>query len=225
VRYGIIEQVETPWRNRKGSSRWSFCALGVGLSLALSGCIDPGAQLATTPPVEDPVIETAPLTDDDVEEEVIPEDIVFASVEECLQGNWEVNNEAFAEYFAATDDRVVEIDVGGLATMTIEEDTYRMFFTDWDIRFETGDPTFLISRTGSETVQFVVVDDSVFEVVERDDQIIIELFSIVGGGDGEAIAIATNDPGPLPLEGSTLQCTGPTLEIVVDQASILFDRR
>ena len=193
--------------------------------MGVSGCIDPQMQLATTPPAEDPVIETAPLSDDEVEEDVDFEEIVFGSVEECLQGNWEVDNDAFGQFFAQTDDRVAAIDVDGLATMTIENGTYRMFFDEWDIRYDTGEPTFLITRNGNETVQFVVNQDGVMEVVERDDQINIELFSIVGDGDGEAIAISINDPGPLPLEGATLQCTGETLEAFVDLESFLFVRR
>ena len=191
----------------------------------LSGCIDPNTQLATTPPVEDTLIETAPLSDDEVEEEVVVEDVVFDSVEECLQGNWELNNEAFGHFFARTDERVVSIDVSGLGTMAIEGDGFRMFFDNWSIQYDTGDPTFLITRTGNETVQFVITSDGAMEFVEQDDQVVLELFSILGGGDGDAVAIATNDPGPLPLEGSTLQCTGPSLEVFVEQESFLFDRR
>jgi hypothetical protein len=225
VKCGNMGRVKTPWQHLEHATKWSFFSLGIAFTIVVSGCIDPNSQLITTPPVEDPVIETAPLSDDDVEEEGIAEEVVFASIQECLQGNWEVNNDAFAEFFAETDDRVVAIDVEGLATMTIENGTYRMFFTEWDIRYDTGDPTFLESREGNETVQFVVSPDGVVEVVERDDQIIIELFSIVGEGDGEAIAIATNDPGPLPLDGSTLQCTATTLQVFVEQESFFFDRR
>ena len=194
------------------------------VAVAVSGCVDPNSQLATTPPVDDFVVETEPLSDDEVEEDVFFEDIVFDSVEECLQGNWEVNNDAFGHFFARTDERVVTIDVSGLAAMVIEDDTYRMFFDSWSIQYDTGDPTFLITRDGNDTAQFVVTEDGAMEFVDQDDQVILELFSIVGG-DGGAIAIATNDPGPLPLEGSTLQCTGPTLEVFVEQESFLFDRR
>ena len=202
-----------------------FVVVGIATVVGLAGCVDPNSQLATTPPADDFVVETAPLTDDDVEEEVVLEDIVFDSVEECLQGNWEVNNEAFGHFFARTDERVVTINVSGLATMVIEDDTYRMFFDTWSIQYDTGDPTFLITRTGNDTVQFVITPDGAMEFVEQDDQVALELFSIIGGGDGDAIAIATNDPGPLPLDGSTLQCTGPSLEVFVEQESFLFDRR
>jgi hypothetical protein len=203
----------------------SAAGVAVAISLVLTGCVDPNSQFVTTSPVEDPLIETSPLSDDEVEEEVIVEAVLFDSIEECLQGNWEVNNDEFGAFFAQTDERVVSIDVSGLATMTIDDDTYRMFFDNWGIQYDTGDPTFLISRSGNETVQFVVTDDGTLEVVERDDQIALEFFSIITGGDGEAIAIATTDPGPLPLEGSTLQCTGSTLEIFLEQESFLFDRR
>ena len=199
--------------------------VGLAAVWGLAGCVDPNTQLATTPPIDEFMVETAPLSDDDVEEEVVVEDIVFDSVEECLQGNWEVNNEAFGHFFARTDERVVTIDVSGLATMAIDDDTFRMFFENWSIQYDTGDPTFLITRSGNETVQFVITPDGAMEFVEQDDQIVLELFSIIGGGDGEAIAIATNDPGPLPLEGSTLQCTAATLEVFVEQESFLFDRR
>lgn len=200
-------------------------AVGIAAVVGLVGCVDPNTQLAATPPVDEFVVETAPLTDDEVEEEVILEDIVFASTEECLQGNWEVNNDAFGHFFARTDERVVTINVSGLATMVIEDDSYRMFFDSWSVQYDTGDPTFLISRDGSDTAQFVIGPDGVMEFVEQDDQVVLELFSIIGGGDGEAIAIATSDPGPLPLDGATLQCTGPSLEVFVDQESFLFDRR
>ena len=196
----------------------------IALAVGLSGCSGQRPQLVTTPPVEDPVVETAPLSDDDFEEEVIVEDIVYDSIEECLEGSWAIDNVAFGQFFAQSDDRIVAIDVEGVATMAIEGDTFRMFFEEWDIRYDTGDPTFLISRNGNETIQFVVTPDNVFEVVERDDQILLELFSIVGAGDGEGIAIATNDPGPLPLEGATLQCTSAALEVFVEQDSFLFVR-
>jgi hypothetical protein len=174
--------------------------------------------------VEEPVAETAPVPEDAVEEEVVVEQVVFDSVDECLQGNWEINNEAFADFFARTDDRVVSVNVSGLATMTVDGDTYRMFFEEWSIQYDTGDPTFLISRNGSETVQFAMTPDSALDVVEQDDQVTLELFSIIEGGDGEAIAIATNDPGPLPLDASTLQCSPTTLEVFVEQESFLLDR-
>jgi hypothetical protein len=220
---GRVNKVETQSMMR-GFSR-SAVGVAVAISLALTGCVDPNSQFMTTPPVDDPLIETSPLADDEVEEEVFVDEVFFDSIEECLQGNWEVNNDQFGAFFAGTDERVVSIDVSGLATMTIDADTYRMFFDNWGIQYDTGDPTFLISRTGNETVQFVVTEDGALEVVERDDQIALEFFSIITGGDGEAIAIATNDPGPLPLEGSTLQCTGSTLEVFVEQESFLFDRR
>ena len=196
----------------------------IALAVGLSGCSGQGPQLVTTPPVEDPVVETAPLSDDDFEEEVIVEDIVYDSLEECLQGSWAIDNVAFGQFFAQSDDRIVAIDVEGVASMAIEGDTFRMFFEEWDIRYDTGDPTFLISRNGNETVQFAITPDNVVEVVERDDQILLELFSIVGAGDGEGIAIATNDPGALPIEGSTLQCTSASLEVFVEQNSFLFVR-
>lgn len=194
------------------------------LTLGLSGCVDPSSQLATTPPADDPLVETMPLSDDEVEEDIPVVEIVFDTIEECLQGNWQINNDAFGDFFARTDERVVNINVAGLATMTIEDDTYRMFFDNWAIQYDTGDPTFLISRDGSETVQFVITADNVMEVAQADDQINLELFSIIGGGDGEGIAIATSDPGPLPLDGATLQCTGSALEVFVEQESFLFDR-
>jgi hypothetical protein len=200
-------------------------AVAVVVALGLSGCIDPNSQFATTPPVDDFVVETEPLPDDAVEEEVIVEDIVYANVEECLQGNWEINNEAFGEFFARTDERVVSITVSGLATMAIEGDSYRMFFEEWSIQYDTGDPTFLLARAGNETVQFSITPDGAMEFLEQDDQIVLEFFSIVDGGDGEAIAIATSEPGPLPLDGSTLQCTGASLEVFVEQESFFFDRR
>jgi len=200
-------------------------ALSVALLVGVSACADTSQQLVTTPPVDDTVIETPPLTDDDLDEEVMADDVVFETVEKCLQGNWEVNNEAFGQYFADNDDRVVTIDVDGLATMTIEDATYRMFFDEWDIRYDTGDPSFLISRNGNETVQFAITEGRVLEVVERDDQVIIELFSIVGGGDGDAVAISTNDPGPLPLDGASLECSGTTLQVSVEGESFVFDRR
>ena len=199
--------------------------IAAAISLALTGCVNPNSQLMTTPPVDDTIIETTPLADDEVEEEVLVEEVLFDSIEECLQGNWEINNDQFGAFFAQTDDRVVSIDVSGLATMIIDDDTYRMFFENWGIQYDTGDPTFLISRAGSETVQFVITEDGALQVVERDDQIALEFFSIITGGDGEAIAIATSDPGPLPLEGSTLQCTGSTLEVFIEQESFVFDRR
>ncbi len=194
------------------------------LTLGLSGCVDPSSQLATTPPADDPLVETMPLSDDEVEEDIPVVEIVFDTIEECLQGNWQINNDAFGDFFARTDERVVNINVAGLATMTVEDDTYRMFFDNWAIQYDTGDPTFLISRDGSETVQFVITADNVMEVAQADDQINLELFSIIGGGDGEGIAIATSDPGPLPLDGATLQCTGSALEVFVEQESFLFDR-
>ena len=194
------------------------------LTLGLSGCVDPSSQLATTPPADDPLVETMPLSDDEVEEDIPVVEIVFDTIEECLQGNWQINNDAFGDFFARTDERVVNINVAGLATMTVEDDTYRMFFDNWAIQYDTGDPTFLISRDGSETVQFVITADNVMEVAQTDDQINLELFSIIGGGDGEGIAIATSDPGPLPLDGATLQCTGSALEVFVEQESFLFDR-
>lgn len=204
---------------------WQVVSVTAAVTLVLSGCADSGTQVVTTPPVEDPVIETPPLTDDDLEEEVVVEDLVFDSLDECLQGNWAVDNESFGEYFRQTDERVVDIDVTGLATLTVEDDTYRMFFTDWEIRFDTGEPTFLISRNGNEAVQFVINDDSVLEVVERDDQVTLDEFSIVGSGDTEAIGIASSRPGPLPLEGATFQCTGTTLEVFVELDSFLLNRR
>ena len=208
----------------RGLSR-SAVGAAVATLLALTGCVNSGSQLVTTAPLEEPLFETPPLADDAVEEEVIVEEVFFDSIEECLQGNWEVNNDQFGAFFAGTDERVVTINVSGLATMTIDDDTYRMFFDDWSIQYDTGDPTFLLSRTGNETVQFVVTEDGALEVLERDDQIALEFFSIISGGDGEAIAIATNDPGPLPLEGATLQCAGSSLEVFVEQESFLFDRR
>jgi hypothetical protein len=218
-------RVKTPRHDSATVHRGSVCALAFALALGLTGCIDPNSQFAATPPVDDFVVETEPLADDAVEEEVSVDEIVYASVEECLQGNWEVNNEAFGEFFAQTDERVVSIDVSGLATMAIEGDTYRMFFENWSIQYDTGDPTFLLARAGSETVQFSITPDASIEFVEQDDQIVLEFFSIVGGGDGEAIAIATSDPGPLPLDGSTLQCTHSSLEVFVEQESFFFDRR
>ena len=200
-------------------------SLAIAVGLGLAGCVDPESQLVTTAPVDDTLIETAPLPDDDVEEEFVVDEIVYASVEECLQGNWEVNNEAFGHFFARTDERVVTINVSGLATMAVENDGYRMFFDNWSIQYDTGDPTFLITRTGNESVQFVITPDSAMEFVEQDDQVVLELFSILGGGDGDAVAIATNDTGPLPMEGSILQCTSATLEVFVEQESFLFDRR
>ena len=219
---GRVRQVVTDSMTR-GFSHSAVVALAI--SMAVAGCVDPGLQFVATAPVEDPLVETAPLTDDDVEEEVIVDEVLFDSIGECLQGNWELSNEEFGAFFAHLDERVVSIDVSGLATMTIDEDIYRMFFENWSIQYDTGDPTFLISRSGSETVQFLITPDGALEVVARDDLITLELFSIVDGGDGEAIAIATSDPGPLPLAESTLQCSADTLEAFVEQESFLFDRR
>lgn len=193
-------------------------------AVSLTGCVEPGEQLMTTLPGDDFVVETQPVADEELEEEVVLDEVVFATVEECLQGNWEVNNEAFGAYFAQGDDRVVDIDVAGLATLTIEDDTYRMFFEDWGIRYETGDPLFLLNRNGNETVQFEVTPEGVLEVLERDDQIVLEFFSLVGDDGFELIAIATNDPGPLPIDGATLQCTANTLQVFVDGANFSFDR-
>jgi hypothetical protein len=222
---GNMGWVKTPWDNSVTGRMGRMCALATALIVGLSGCVDPNSQLETTPPVEDPLVETAPLTDEEVEEDVIVEKIVYASVEECLQGNWDVNNEVFGEFFAQTDERVVAIDVSGLATMTIEDDTYRMFFEEWEIRYDTGEPIFLVSRSGNETVQFAITPDGVMEIVDRDDQVVLELFSVIGGDDGDVVAIATNDPGPLPFDGATLQCTADTLEVFVERESFLFDRR
>ena len=222
---GKMGQVTSLWHEVPTTRIAGIVAVVFAGGMVLSGCIDPNTQLATTPPVEDTLIETAPLSDDDVEDNVVVGDIVFDTAEECLQGNWELNNEAFGDFFARTDERVVSIDVSGLGTMAIEGDGYRMFFDNWSIQYDTGDPTFLITRTGNETVRFVITSDGAMEFVEQDDQVALELFSILDGGDGDAIAIATNDPGPLPLEGSTLQCTGPTLEVFVEQESFFFDRR
>jgi hypothetical protein len=203
----------------------SILSLTAAVTWGVSGCVDPGTQLATTPPVDDFVLETPPLTEEELEEDAVADDVVFGSIEECLQGNWEVDNGGFAQFFVATDDRVQEIDVTGLATMTIENDTYRMFFTEWNIQFDTSDPTFLISRSGNETVQFLVDDAGVLTVVERDDQVTVEEFNIVRGGDGDAIPIASSRQGPLPLEGAGLQCTGTTLEVSVESDSFVFNRR
>jgi len=196
----------------------------VAVALAVSGCVDSATQLQTTPPVDDFAIETPPLTDADLEADLSYDDLVFDSVEDCLQGSWSIDNEAYGAFFARNDDRVVSIDVSGLVTLTVELDTYRMFFTDWSIQYETGEPSFLIKRSGTETVQFVVTSDGVLEVVTRDDQIVLELFSLIPGGDGEAVGIATNDPGPLPLEGSVLECSAETLEVFVELDSFLFTR-
>ena len=46
-----------------------FVVVGIATVLGLAGCVDPNSQLATTPPADDFVVETAPLTDDDVEDQ------------------------------------------------------------------------------------------------------------------------------------------------------------
>jgi hypothetical protein len=193
---------------------------GLVLVVALVGCVAPGDSLMETPPLPDVGIETLPAPDPI--EDAVGDEVVFDSLQECLEGYWVVDNDSFADFFVSTDDRVTNILMSGFASLTVEGNQFRMFFEEWDIQYETGDPSFLVVRDGNETVDFAL-QDAVLEVVERDDQIVFEMFTLQPG-DGEAIAIATNDPGFLPLDGATLDCTTKTLVVEVDGGMFFFTR-
>jgi hypothetical protein len=200
-----------------------IAGLGLMAVVVLSGCVPPGSGPVDTMPFVDSEIETPPAPDPDPIEEAVVDEVVFGSLSECLEGNWAVDNDAFAQFFAQTDDRVTSIDVSGVATIAVEGSRFRMFFDDWDIRYDTGEPSFLLVRGGNETVDFVLGDEDQLEVVERDDQIVFEMFALLGG-DGEGVAIATNDPGFLPFDGATLACTASAVSVTVDGEAFILNR-
>lgn len=198
-------------------------ALALCAILPLVGCVMPVVPLVETAPFVDSDLETPPAPDPDPLEEAVVDEVVVDSLPECLQGNWVVDNDVFADFFARTDDRVTTIEVSGVATVLIEGSQLRMFFDEWDIRYETGDPSFLLARAGNETVDFVIRDDDVFEVVERDNQIVFGMFSLMSG-DGEGVGIATTDPGYLPFDGAALACTAATLTVDVAGEPFVLNR-
>jgi hypothetical protein len=183
----------------------------------------PVVPLVETAPFVDSDLETPPAPDPDPLEEAVFDEVVFDSLPECLQGNWAVDNDAFADFFARTDDRVTTIEVSGVATVLIEGSQLRMFFDEWDIRYETGDPAFLIARARNENIDFLIRDGDEFEVVERDNQIVFGIFSLMSG-DGEGVGITTTDPGYLPFDGAALACTAATLTVDVAGEPFVLNR-
>lgn len=205
----------------KQSSALARCTLVA--AFALAGCQDSFNETLTTPPFEGPLVETPPAPDPEPGDEAVFDEVVFDSTAQCLDGNWSANNEAYGNFFAQTDDDIIAVSVDGLATMTIDEDTFRVFFNEWDIRYDTGEPSFLITRNGNETVQFFLTDEDVLEVVERENAISLQMFSLIGG-DGEALEMATDEADSLPMDGATVVCAASALEVYVDGQPFIFDR-
>jgi hypothetical protein len=177
---------------------------------SLAGCDIP-TPMAVEPAEPEPIIETPPAPDPEPEEEVVVEEVSYASTLECMAGNWQVDNDTYGLFYQANDRRVSAIEVRGVATMTIEGTQFRMFFEEWEIRYDTGEPSFLEVRNGNETVDFALSAEDVFELVDREDETIFELFSLVGEG-GDLVAIASTDPGFLEVDASTVTCNSTVLE-------------
>jgi hypothetical protein len=197
-------------RNEVTVKRWGSLAVAVMMLGGLSGCEIP-TPMAVSAEEPEPFIETPPAPDPEPEEEVVVEEVFYASTAECMAGNWAVDNDTYGLFFQANDRRISAIEVRGSATMTIEGTQFRMFFEEWEIRYDTGEPAFLEVRNGSETVEFELGAGDVLTVVDREDETSFELFSLVGA-DGDLVGIASTDPGYLDLEGTSLTCTSDVLE-------------
>jgi len=178
----------------------------------VSGCVGSGIERSVPAAITEDFIETPPAPDPDPAEQVEAKEVAYSSTSECVRGNWVVDNEAFAEFFVRQDDRVVSAVADGLATVTFDEAGYRMYFDDFDIRYTTGDPEFLLSRAGNETAEIIIESGDVLGVVARDDQITLGLFSLIGE-EGDAIAMAVRDPGFFPFDGARLVCGERELEV------------
>ena len=202
--------------------RWGLCVTVMMVGAGLSGCDVPTPM---APPAEEPeiIVETPPAPDPDPEEEAVVQEVFYATTSECMAGNWVVDNDIYGLFFQANDQRVSAIEVRGMATMTVEGSQFRMFFEEWEIRYDTGEPAFLEVRNGSETVDFQLDSANVVSVTEREDETSYELFSLIGEA-GDLVAIASTDPGYLDIEGATVTCTGDLLEFTGLEVPMTLNR-
>jgi hypothetical protein len=208
----------SPRPGRRGGAVVALLVAG----LVLSGCAAPTNGFVETLPAPDPGIETPPAPDPEPSAEGV-DDVVFESTQECLVGNWVVNNDTYAVYFSGNQEELSEVSVEGLATFTVDEEKYRMFFDDWEIRYTDASKKRVEVRNGSETVDYDLVAIDTIIVVEREDEIDRGLFSL-DAEDGDPVALASDEVGYLPLDEAVLRCSATTLDVVTEFGTFSFGR-
>ncbi len=194
----------------------------VASSLLVTGCVAPSDGFVETLPAPDPGIETPPAPDPEPTAEE-GDEVVFDSTQECLEGNWMLDNDKYAAFYVGYREGVSFVSASGLATFTVDDEKYRMFFDDWEIRYTDAGDQRIEVRNGSETVIYDLVPIDTIVVAEREEEIDLGVFSLVGG-DGDPVALASSEQAFLPLDDAFLRCTASTLDAVTDFGTFSFGR-
>ena len=201
---------------------WRGIVALVGVSLVVTGCVAPANGFVETLPAPDPGIETPPAPDPEPSADDVDE-VVFDSTQECFVGNWALDNDAYALFFAGFQEELSLVSVNGLATLTVDGETYRMFFDDWEIRYTDAGKQRVEVRNGRETVDYDLAAIDTIIIVEREDEVDRGLFSL-DGEDGDPVALASDEAGYLPLDDAVLRCTATTLDAVTEFGTFSFGR-
>lgn len=204
---------------RKGATL-SFMATSFALVLSVTACDIPRQDIVPeTPPAPDPVVATPPAPDPEPEEQA--EEIIFLSTQACIEGAWEIDNDAYADYFALSAPDAEDIEVVGVVTVTFEPDRYRMFFEEWEIRSTVDEPQVLV-RNGNDATEYVLSADDTLVLGAQEEDVRVDLFSVEE--NQQRIGIATTEKGPLDLAGAQLRCTVETLEVDTLTGVFLLNR-
>lgn len=210
------------------AKRGAAATLAVLMAFALSGCGDDEARVGGAGSgASDADSDAAGVVDASESETVAEEDPVVEEPvvevvgdDQCLHGNWYLENESFAALLNAAGGTGAE--VTGFVVLSFSPDGQAMMTTydHWTTVFTVDGGTATMVRNGDDIGTYAVEGD-VMTMTETDGNSVVEM--TVSMGDGQPVTM-TPEHETAPVSNGTFTCDAETLTVSADGGTTSFFR-